>query len=287
MEDIALIHLVTDSMSDLTPQEAEDLGVHLVPLIVRFGDREFREGYDLSREEFYIRLRQADVLPKTSCISPALFQEKFEELLQDPEDEVLYISGSSRLSGCYQSACTARKMLSDPERVTILDSMIAISGQALLVRMAAKKMKLYKSARELGKMIQSLRDHQRCFGQAEDLKYLVMGGRLSPLVAKVGTSFSIKPMLKFEAGEILQAGLIHGRNKAKAWYLEKLQMYPPRLDCPMVIAGCDCHEDAVRLAEYFRSQKQGLPEMIVMGVGAVIGTHVGPGLLAVSWIERE
>lgn len=282
-----MITIVTDSMSDLTPSEAESLGVVLIPLTVRFGTHEYREGFDISREEFFARLRTATELPKTSQVPPTVFLEIFENLLKDPEREVLYISGSSKISGCYQSAQTAKGMLEQPERLVIIDSLIAISGQALLVRMAAAKAKVYSSARELAELITAFRDHQRCFGQAEDLKYLVMGGRLSPLVAKMGTALSIKPMLKFEEGSILQAGLIRGRGKARNWYLEKLQQYPPRLDCPLVIAGCDCPEDVEKLKSFFESQRMELPEIITMGVGAVIGTHVGPGLVAVSWIERS
>ncbi len=273
-------------MSDLTPQEAESLGVVMLPLTVRFDTQEFREGYDISREEFFVRLRAATTLPKTSQIPPDKFRKTFEQILQDRDTEILYISGSSKISGCYQSAVTARSMLKEPERVHIIDSLIAISGEALLVRMAAAKAKLYESAKALKDFIISLRDRQRCFGQAEDLKYLIMGGRLSPLVAKAGNALSIKPMLKFEDGEIMQAGLIRGRSRAKNWYLEKLIQYPARLDCPLVVAGCDCPEDTEKLAEFFRSQRMELPEIITMGVGAVIGSHVGPGLMAVSWIER-
>ncbi len=282
-----MITIVTDSMSDLTPEDAEELGVVLIPLTVRFGTHEYREGYDISRNEFFAKLRSCSELPKTSQIPPNVFLEKFEEILKDPEQEILYIAGSSKISGCCQSAMTARGMLANPERVEILDSLIAISGEALLVRMAAEKAKVYRSVHELAELIQSFRDRQRCFGQAEDLKYLVMGGRLSPLVAKMGTALSIKPMLKFEEGSILQAGLIRGRGKARAWYVEKLQQYPPRLDCPLIIAGCDCPEDAEKLKAFFESQRMELPKIITMGVGAVIGTHVGPGLLAVSWIERS
>ena len=281
-----MIQVVTDSMSDLTPEEAESLGVILLPLTVRFGTSEFREGYDISREEFFVRLRSATELPRTSQVPPDRFLSVFEKILENPEAEILYISGSSRISGCCQSAHTAQAMLKEPDRVVILDSLIAISGLALLVRVAVAKARVYESAKELAAFILSLRDRQRCFGQAEDLKYLILGGRLSPLVAKAGNALSIKPMLKFEDGEILQAGLIRGRNRAKNWYLEKLIQYPPRLDCPMVVAGCDCPEDTEKLAEFLRGQRMELPAILTMGVGAVIGSHVGPGLMAVSWIER-
>ncbi|MBQ9326638.1 MAG: DegV family protein [Clostridia bacterium] len=282
-----MVQIVTDSMSDLTPYEAREIGVVLLPLTIRFGTEEYREGIDISREEFFQRLRQSDVLPKTSQIPPDGFYKAFTDILSQKDTEILYIAGSSRISGCYQSACIARDMLDTPERVEIVDSLIAISSQALLVRMAAQERSQYPTAAGLAEYVEGLRNHQRCFGMADDLKYLVMGGRLSPLVAKVGTALSIKPMLKFEGGEILQAGLVRGKHKANAWYVEKLKQYPPREDIPILIAGCDCPAEAEKLKEHIENQKMTLPPVSTMGVGAVIGTHVGPGLMSISWIERE
>ena len=281
-----MIQIVTDSMSDLTPYEAREMGVILLPLTVRFGTEEYREGIDISRGEFFARLRSSEELPKTSQISPDAFRKAFREILSSPDNEIVYISGSSKISGCYQSACMAREMLDTPERIEIVDSLIAISSEALLVRMAAQHAPSCHNARELADYVTELRDHQRCFGMADDLKYLVLGGRLSPLVAKVGSALSIKPMLKFEDGEILQAGLVRGRHKANAWYVEKLEQYPPRMDVPIIIAGCDCPEEAEKLKEFVERQKLQLPPIYTMGVGAVIGTHVGPGLMSISWIER-
>ncbi len=288
-----MIHIVTDSMSDLTQEESAALGVELLPLTVRFDNLDLREGIDISRSEFFQRLRSSSSLPKTSQIPPEGYRDCFLRLLKNPNDEILCICGSSKISGCYQSALIARDALgieNAEKRIRIVDSLIAISGEALLVRMAAQQRRFVSSAAELEAWVNELRDHQRTYGAAGNLKYLVMGGRLSPLVAKVGSTLNIIPMLRFTGGEILQAGIVRGEKRMIPWYAEKLAKHPPRLDCPLTIAGADCPEKAERTAcELQRlAEEKGipLPPVSVMGVGAVIGTHVGPDLISVSWIEK-
>ena len=145
-----MIHLVIDSISDIGPVEAAALGVELLILPVRFGEEEFHEGVDLTREEFYQRLRACtDSLPKTSQITPDQYKKVFRRLTENEGDEVVCLVGSSKLSGCCQSARVAREMLSNPERVIVIDSKIAISGYALLARMAAAYRPLCTTAQEL------------------------------------------------------------------------------------------------------------------------------------------
>ena len=281
-----MIHLVIDSISDIGPAEAAALGVELLILPVRFGEEEFHEGVDLTREEFYQRLRACtDSLPKTSQITPDQYKKVFRRLTENEGDEVVCLVGSSKLSGCCQSARVAREMRSNPERVIVIDSKIAISGYALLARMAAAYRPLCTTAQELADYIVSLRDHQRTYGQADDLRYLVLGGRLNPAIAKAGTALHIKPMLVFEHGEVHQAGLVRGKDKALPWYADKLRQYPPRTDIPLVIAGADCPETVERTKAYLSSLDIDLPPIETMDVGPVVGTYVGPGLIAVSWIE--
>ena len=287
-----MIHLVTDSMSDLMPDEAQSLGVTLLPLTVRFSGRDYLEGTDLTREAFYSYLRGCKDLPKTSQIPPETYFTAFSRLLRQPEDELVCITGSSKISGCYNSARMALDLLKVPDkerRVQIVDSLIAISGEALLVRMASKQLPQCASAAELAAYVTELRDHQRCYGQAGDLRYLVMGGRLSPLVGKVGATLSLKPMLRFSGGEILQAGLVRGSRKALPWYAEKLEKHPPRLDTPIIIAAADnpalAEETARYMENWLKERDIPHPPIMTMGVGAVIGTHVGPDLVSVSWIE--
>lgn len=281
-----MIHIVTDSMADFTWEEAERLGVARMPMPVLFGTEECWEGKNITRAEFYQRMRTADELPKTSQVSPERFRKAFNERLETPGDTVLCITGSSKLSGCYQSAVMAREICHDPERVAVVDSLGASATQMQLVYMALTLREQAKDALALAEKIRELQSRQRAFGQAVDLKYLVMGGRLSPLVGRVGTALSIKPMLKIEGGKIDKAGMVRSAAKTKAWYVEQLKKYPPDLSVPLMVGGADCPEDVEILKEYLEQSDLELPPVLTMEIGPIIGTHVGPGLTLISWVEK-
>ena len=281
-----MIRILTDSMSDLTQEDASCLGIKVLPMPVSFGEEERWEGIDLSREEFFACLRVAEELPHTSQIAPRAWQKAFDRELRDNEDELLCITGSSGLTGGYQSALLARESCVAPERMAVVDSLNATVGQALLVEMAVRRRDAGATLQELVDLVEKLKARQRVFGQADDLKYLVMGGRLSPVVGKVGNALNIKPMLKIEGGTIDQAGLVRGATKARAWYVEQLKKYPPDRSVPLLVAGADCPTETQKVKEYLEQSGLPLPPIETMGVGAVIGTHVGPGLIVMSWIEQ-
>lgn len=141
---------------------------------------------------------------------------------------MLVITGSSKLSGCYQSACIAREACHDPARVTVLDSLNATCAEYMLVDQALRYRR--EGVSDMPTMLAKLRDvmaHYKIIGMAADLKYLVMGGRLSPLVGKLGNRLSIKPTLKIEDGIVSKAGMVHGMAKGRAWYIEQLKECPP------------------------------------------------------------
>lgn len=281
-----MIRILTDSMSDLTQEDASRLGITVLPMPVSYGEEERWEGIDLSREEFFARLRVAEELPHTSQIAPRAWQKAFDRELRDNEDELLCITGSSGLTGGYQSALLARESCAAPERMAVVDSLNATVGQALLVEMAVRHRDAGATLQELVNLVEKLKARQRVFGQADDLKYLVMGGRLSPVVGKVGNALNIKPMLKIEGGTIDQAGLVRGAAKARAWYVEQLKKYPPDRSVPLLVAGADCPTETQKVKEYLEQSGLPLPPIETMGVGTVIGTHVGPGLIVMSWIEQ-
>ena len=281
-----MIRILTDSMSDLTQEDASRLGITVLPMPVSFGEEERWEGVDLSRDEFFARLRVAEELPHTSQIAPRAWQKAFDRELRDNEDELLCITGSSGLTGGYQSSLLARESCVAPERMAVVDSLNATVGQALLVRMAVRRRDAGTTLQDLVSYVEKLKTRQRVFGQADDLKYLVMGGRLSPVVGKVGNALNIKPMLKIEGGTIDQAGLVRGAAKARAWYAEQLKKYPPDAEIPLLVAGADCPAETQKVKEYLEQAGLSLPPIETMGVGAVIGTHVGPGMIVMSWIEQ-
>ncbi len=282
-----MIRIITEAMSDLTRGEAAELSVTLVAQPLRFGMEEYLDdgGVSLKREDFFARLRVANELPHTSMVPMAFWLDAFNKRLRDPEDEVLCITGSSKLSGGHHAAELAQEECSDPHRVTVVDSLSATCGEMLLVEAAVRLRDEGATVAEIVAHLEALKSRQIVLGLADDLKYLVMGGRLSPLVAKVGGTLNMKPTLTFHNGVIAKEGVVRGVKKGHAWYIEQLKKNPPDPAYPLYIGGADC-EDVVSLLRGM-VEEAGIEVTIrPMGIGCLIGTHVGPSLTLMSWIKK-
>ena len=204
-----MIRIITEAMSDLTRMDAMSLGVTLVSQPLRFGMEEFLDdgGVSLKREDFFARMRVATELPHTSMVPMAFWLDAFNKCLRDPAAEILCIAGSSRLSGGHHAAELAQEECSDPSRVTVVDSMNASCGEMLLVEEAVRMRALGASVSQIVTPLEELKARQVVFGPADDLKYLVMGGRLNPLIGKVGGALNIKPTLMLKNGIIEKEGV--------------------------------------------------------------------------------
>ncbi len=282
-----MIHIVTDSMSDISQEEAGEWGITVAPLSVRFGQEEYLDGIGISREDFFERMSASEVLPKTSQVPPERFETIFRHLLQNPEDEILCITGSSRLSGTCQSATLAREMSDDKERITVVDTLSASLGEALLVMHALKKTGSVNRASEIAAELKELVQRSRLIGCFEELKYLVMGGRINATLGKVGSSLHIKPLLRMAEGKMHQVGFVRNLSKSRQWYIDRLKECPPDAAYPIIIAGAMCDEE-VQLARTAIEQSgvaDGV-EILCRHVGAVIGTYVGPKMTTMAWIEK-
>lgn len=284
-----MIRIVTESMSDFTQEEAKAADLIVMPLPIRFGMEEYwDDGVSLTQDDFYARLRVAKELPKTSQVPVEHYRKCFNRLLENPEDEVLVITGSSKLSGCYQSACIAREACHDPARVTVLDSLNATCAEYMLVDQALRYRR--EGVSDMPTMLAKLRDvmaHYKIIGMAADLKYLVMGGRLSPLVGKLGNRLSIKPTLKIEDGIVSKAGMVHGMAKGRAWYIEQLKECPPDPDVPVYIGGADCPETVALIKSQIEAANLGIQDIRCVKIGCLIGTYVGPELTLVAWKRKS
>ena len=282
-----MIRIITEAMSDLTRNEAFSIGVTLVSQPLRFGMEEFLDdgGVTLKREDFFARMRTATELPCTSMVPMAFWLDAFNKCLRDPAAEVLCITGSSRLSGGHHSAELAREECSDPARVTIVDSMSGSCGEMLLVEEAARMRDEGATVADITARLEDIKARQLVFGLADDLKYLVMGGRLNPLVGKVGGALNIKPTLMVKDGVIEKEGVVRGTKKGHAWYIEQLKKNPPAKDIPLYIGGADCPETVALLRAMV--EEAGIEATIrPMSIGCLVGTHVGPGLTLMSWCKR-
>ena len=133
--------------------------------------------------------------------------------------------------------------------------------------------------------VEELKQHHKVTGHTPTLKYLVMGGRLNPVVGKVGAALNIRPMLKIEGGEISQAGLCRGAAKTRSWYVEQLKQFPPDKRYPIILAGADYPAQVAELRQLLEGSGLDLPEIRSMEIGCIIGTHVGPDLTLATWIQ--
>lgn len=282
-----MIRIITEAMSDLTRGDAARLGVTLVSQPLRFGMEEFLDdgGVSLRRDDFFARMRIATELPHTSMVPMAFWLDAFNKCLRDPQARVLCITGSSRLSGGHHSAELAREECSDPDRVTVLDSMSGSCGEMLLVEEAARMRDAGADVAAIVAHLEDVKSRQLLFGLADDLKYLVMGGRLNPLIGKVGGALNIKPTLMINDGVIEKEGVVRGVKKGYAWYIEQLKKNPPDPAIPLYIGGADCADTVALLTGLVR--EAGIDCTIrTMEIGCLVGTHVGPGLTLMSWAKK-
>ena len=280
-----MIRIITEAMSDLTREDASRQHITLVAQPLRFGMEELLDdGFSIKREDFFARMRTATELPHTSMVPMAFWLDAFNKRLRSAADEVLCITGSSRLSGGHHAAELAREECADPARVTVVDSMSASCGEMLLVEEAVRLRDDGASVAEIVAHLEEVKGRQLLFGLADDLKYLVMGGRLNPLVGKVGGALNIKPTLMVKDGVIEKEGVVRGVKKGYAWYIEQLKKNPPDPTIPLYIGGADCPETVALLRQMV--EDAGIACCIrTMGVGCLIGTHVGPGLTLMSWAK--
>ena len=179
-----MIRIVTDSTSDLSADRAAALGVEVLPLSVHFGEESFQDGVDITKEEFYARLEQAETLPTTAQIPPETFIKTFERLTAQG-DQVLGIFLSSAMSGTYQSAMIARDIVGE-ERIAVVDSQTVTFALGLLVEAACLLRDQGLSLEELRAQVEALAGRVRLLAVVDTLKYLKMGGRISGAAAVVG-----------------------------------------------------------------------------------------------------
>ena len=283
-----MIRIITEAMSDLTRIDAMNLGITLVSQPLRFGMEEYLDdgGVSLKREDFFARMRVATELPHTSMVPMAFWLDAFNKCLRDPAAEVVCITGSSRLSGGHHAAELAQEECTDPARVTVIDSMSGSCGEMLLVEEAVRMRDNGATVAEIVARMEEIKGRQMLFGLADDLKYLVMGGRLNPLVGKVGGALNIKPTLMIKDGVIEKEGVVRGVKKGYSWYIEQLKKNPPDPAIPLYIGGADCPETVELLQNMVKEAGMNCT-IRPMGIGCLVGTHVGPGLTLMSWIKAE
>ena len=274
------IRIIVDSTADLTPQVRERVAV--VPLTIHFGEEEFVDGVDITGREFYEKLITSKVLPSTSQATPYAFSAAFGQAVADG-DEVVALVVSSKLSGTYQSAVIAAEDY--PDKVHVVDTRNIAIGLAILTEYALRLMDEGRSARGIAAMVEAARERVRLMAVVDTLEYLHRGGRLSRTAAIAGGLLSIKPIIAIADGEIKV--LAKGRGNRQANSMMNQEALKAGIDTSMpALLGYTGTDDGL-LCKY-REESGALwsADVDVSLVCGVVGTHAGPGAVAVAFFAK-
>ena len=286
---MANYQIITDSGCDLPQSLLDTLDVKAVPLYVNFRGAEQPDSVDEGIKELYDGLRGGEKAT-TSAVNPDRWAAMIEPSLAEGKDAVVIVF-SSGLSTTYQSAVIAGQELTEkyPDRkVYVVDSLCASLGQGLLVWYACRKRDEGMSAPELAKWLEENRRNLCHWFTVDDLMYLKRGGRVSAVTAVVGTMLSIKPVLHVDdEGHLINVSKARGRKASILALANKLKELGDGFDNSTVfISHGDCQEDAQYLAEKLKAE-YGVKEVVIGYVGAVIGSHAGPGTLAFFFLGKH
>ena len=278
--------IITDSSCDLPLQMRQQLNIEMVSLTLRMQDQELQDSVSENIQELYAALR-AGVVVSTSAANPDAWQKAMEPALEQGKD-VLVLAFSSGLSTTYQSAVIAAEELAEQypqRRIRVVDTRSASLGQGLLVWYACQKRDAGMDLDALAEWVEQTKAHLCHWFTVDDLMYLKRGGRISAATAVVGTMLGIKPVLHMDdAGHLINVGKVRGRKAAIEALAEKVgQLGLPGENRTVFICHGDCLEDAQRL-EAILKEKYGVEEAFIGYTGAVIGSHSGPGTLALFFL---
>ncbi len=277
------IRIITDSVADIPKKIADDLNIKVLPLTVNFENESYKDGIEINSEEFFDKLSQVDKLPSTSQVSPGEFIKEFE-LAINSGDKVIAILMSAQLSGTYASAVTAKEFL-ETNDIAIIDSKSVTLAQGLIAIEAARMAKDGAEFDEIVDRALYMRDNMVYKFIVDDLKYLQLGGRLSLSQAVVGKLLNIKPIITMEDGRLKLEHKIRGRKKAIKWVINWIK--ENNMDLETKTVGV-FHSNAPEYVQELLNAMEDnftIKEVIMGKVGAVVGTHAGPGCIAVAFVK--
>jgi len=280
--------VITDSCCDLSVAVKQALNLPVVPLGVNLNGSYFEDG-QMPHKEFYDGMR-AGHISTTSAVNPEGWVKVMEPLVKAGKD-LLVLAFSSALSTTYQSAVIAAGELLDqyPQRkILVVDTLCASAGQGLLVWQAVKQCRAGRSLEEVHRWVLENAPHVAHWITVDDLQYLKRGGRISATTAVVGTMLSIKPIIHVDAeGRLESLEKARGRKAALNRVAEKLGQTITEAGKEVVfLSHADCLEDAQSVADMIRT-RYGVREVILSDIGPVVGSHTGPGCIALCFLATE
>ena len=275
--------IIVDSTADLVPECKSR--VSIVPLTVHFGQEEYIDGITIDHKTFYEKLVESDVLPTTSQAAPDAFMKEFDKV-KEAGDSAVVITLSSKFSGTYQSAMIAA---AEHENIYVVDSGSAAMGSGILTELALGLAEEGMSALEIAQRLEEEKKKIVIVALVDTLEYLKKGGRVSKTVAFAGTVLNIKPVISVVDGEIAVLGKARGSKMGNNLLVQEIEKAGGVDFSKPVLLGYSGLSDAL-LLKYIEDSKRiwekGLHQVRYTTIGSVIGTHAGPGAVAVGFYKK-
>jgi DegV family protein with EDD domain len=268
------VAIVTDSASDMDPARAAALGIAIVPLLVSFGDETFSAGMDLSRDDFWARVKTpGSPIATTAACSPGTFQQVYQQAFDDGADAIVSVHVADTLSGTLKAAQVARASMKDRD-IQIVDSTSASMGEGMLAELGVKLAATGASAAEIARALEARRPDLQVYLALETLEYLKRGGRISGAQAAIGTLLSVKPIIEIKDGRVETTERVRTRGKARERLVELLTARPIERLSILHTTDADVEEFAADI-----TKRAGLePSQVTIDlVGPSVGPHLGPG----------
>ena len=273
-----MIKIICDSMSDVPKEIIEKYGVEIIPLTVIFNGVEYMDGIDITHSQFYKMLRESESMPKTSQITYAQFKEVFEKY---KDEEVLYISGSSRASGTYQSAVLAKNDGYDNVHIFDTYNLSMVSG--LFVIKACEMREKGYSIEEILNHLNALKGTEDVIVSVDTLEYLKNGGRISSTKAMLGNLLNVKPILHVEDGLVAQKSQVRGKKQMYSTLVKGIgEKFYNNLEDRTVIIGFGDNEEDFEIVKNKFMEEYKVKDLYCVNIGCAICSHIGPGVLAIS-----
>ena len=268
------VAIVTDSASDFDPARAASLGIAIVPLVVSFGDETFSAGENLSREQFWDKVKTPGTpIATTAACSPGTFQAAYQAACDAGADSIVSIHVADTLSGTLKAAQVARASFRDRD-IRIVDSTSASMGEGMLAELAVAMANAGRSAQEIAEAVEARRSDLQVYLALETLEYLKRGGRISGPRAAIGTLLSIKPIIEIKNGQVEVTERVRTRGKVRERLVELFTERPIERLSVLHTTDADVEEFAAEI-----TKRAGLqPSQVTIDlVGPSVGPHLGPG----------
>ena len=274
-----MVRIVTDSTADLTEEQQQAAGITVVPLNVHFGDQVFRDHVDLTADEFFRRLKASPQLPRTSQPSVGVFEEAFRKL-REGGDEIVSVHLSSKVSGTYNSARMAAQSV-DQDRIEVVDSLSTSMALGFMALEGAQLARAGKDRKVIAERLRALVPKARVICVVDTLTYLERGGRIGKARALLGSLLNVKPILQLKDGEVVPLGRARGRPQGLSRLVELLGR-DGHVSQLAIMHGAAL-ADAEQLRERVAASYPGL-DILLTEIGAVLGTHTGPGVIGFTYL---